>query len=249
MTPVHSLALSVQATLSGVDPQTLLFIVATAAVLLPHVPAGRYLIYPLSFLATWAHEMGHVVATILVGGTVKSVHLRSNLAGTVLSRRPSTLASAFLSPVMGLLGPSVAGGLVIALGPTTGRPQQMLFVMGTLLIVTAVIWVRNAVGLLFSAVLGGLLLWVSFVTGTLTAFWCTQAIGMRLAVESLLDFGYLFSKQAGDTPSDTQLLARAFWLPYWIWGSLIGTLSLTILWCSLYWTWGHVLPAGFSPPV
>lgn len=220
--------------------------IVAANVLLPHHRFGRFLLYPLSFVATWAHEMGHVVATMLAGGRVNRVELYADLGGKVKLTRPKTGWAAFLSPTLGLLGPSAAGAIMIIGGAYPQGVEWILEGMGVLIVLSGLIWVRNAFGLLFSVLIGGGIIYLSTLPGRVTTFWIIQALGIRFAVESLSDFGYLFTRQAGDNqPSDTELLARHFLLPHWVWGVVIGSLSIFILVGSLYLTWGRVvIPAG-----
>lgn len=220
--------------------------IVAANVLLPHHRIGRFLLYPLSFVSTWAHEMGHVLAAMMAGGRVKSVELHADLGGKVKLTRPGTWWAAFLSPTLGLLGPSVAGAVMIIGGTYPRGVEWILEGMGMLIVISGLIWVRNLFGLLFSLLIGGGIIYLSTIPGQVTTFWVIQALGIRFALESLSDFGYLFAKKAGENqPSDTELLARHFLLPHWVWGILIGSLSICILAGSLYLTWGKVvLPAG-----
>lgn len=227
---------------SAPDPKLMLGGIVMANVLLPHHRIGRFLLYPLSFLSTWAHEMGHALATVISGGQVERVDLYANLGGKVRSKRPRTLWAAFLSPTLGLLGPSVAGAVIIVGGTHPRGVEWVLEGLGALIVVTAVLWVRNPFGLLFSVVIGGGVLYLSTLPGRWATFWLIQALGIRLAVESLSDFRYLFAKEAGENqPSDTQQLAQHFLIPHWVWGILIGSLSVCILTGSLYLAWGDVV--------
>lgn len=228
------------------DPKLMLGGIVIANVLLPHHRIGRYLLYPLSFLSTWAHEMGHVLATMISGGRVQRVEIYANLAGKVTSKGPRTLWVAFLSPTLGLLGPSVAGAVIIVGGTYPRGIEWILEGLGALVVISAMIWVRNPFGVFFSVVVGGGILYLSTLPGRLATFWLIQALGIRFAVESLSDFRYLFAKEAGENqPSDTAQLAQHFLIPHWVWGILIGSLSVCILAGALYLAWGDVVvPRG-----
>lgn len=224
------------------DPKLMLGGIVMANVFLPHHRIGRFLLYPLSFLSTWAHEMGHVLATILAGGRVKKVKLYANLGGEVVSRRPDTYFGAFLSPMLGLLGPSITGGLIMYLGAKPAGLEWALEGLGAMIIGTALLWVRNLFGLVFCLGTGALLIYLSMIPDATIVFWSIQALAIRFAIESLSDLEYLFTKYVdGDQPSDTQLLSKYFFFPYWFWGVLIGGMSICILGAALLLTWGSVI--------
>jgi hypothetical protein len=144
------------------------------------------------------------------------------------------------------LGPAFTGGLIIYFGARPIGVEWVLEALGLLVIVSALIWVRNPFGFVFSLAVGALLIYLSRIPDGMIMFWMLQALGVRFAIESISDFHYLFSKQTDEgKPSDTQLLSQHFMLPHWIWGMLIGGTSLLILGTSLYLTWGEIiLPIG-----
>ena len=45
-------------------------------VLLPQVSWSRYVLLPLTFLGTWAHEMGHGLTSVLCGGEFEKLVMR-----------------------------------------------------------------------------------------------------------------------------------------------------------------------------
>lgn len=221
-------------------PEKMLAVLVGANLLLPLHSVGRFVIYPLSFLATWIHEMGHVVATILVGGKVKEVRLYSNLGGVAKSKRPDHLMSGLLSPVFGLLAPSLIGALIIYYSGSAFWSEQIWILLSIALVVTAIIWIRNLFGFFFCLALGVGFFWMSQHSGAYLAFWGLQAIGIRFAVETFSDFRYLFTQYVDGQPSDTQLLSEKVGLPYWLWGVVLGALMIGMFGASLYYSWGSL---------
>ena len=62
-------------------------------------------------------------------------------------------------------------------------------------------------------------------------------LGVQLALSVYTGGGYLFTQyvtiQNGQhTPSDTQQMSQALFLPYWFWGAACGALSAVLLWAG-----------------
>lgn len=205
---------------------------------LSFVPSGRYALYPFALLSTWAHEMGHGVTALLVGGSFDHLELYSNLGGVAYSRGASGAIRGPLVSAGGLLGPAVLGGLIVVLGARRATARRVLLVLALLLVVSLVLWVRNAFG---AAGVAGLAVGLGAI-----AWWApegvrlvvTQLCGIQLCLGSLSSFDYMFTKQFERDGkvmlSDTQAIAEHLLLPYWVWGTIIAGLSLAIL-ASAFW--------------
>lgn len=210
------------------------------------VPGGRLALYPFALLSTWAHEMGHGLTAMLVGGQFSHLVLLPDLGGTAYNRVPDTL----LAPVMvasgGLVGPAVAGGLTIVFGARPRLARGLMYLFAGLLLVSLVVWVRNPFGM--AAVLGlglgyaALGRWGSEGVKLVAA----QLTGIQLCLGSLSSFDYMFTRDfardGGVQISDTQAIAERLLLPYWFWGGLIALASLLILAAAFWVAW--VRPAA-----
>ncbi len=193
----------------------------------------RELGLPLLLASTLAHELGHGLTAIVLGGEFERLLLWWNGSGVAeYSGRFSRLSLAAIS-AGGLLGPPIAAfGLLLA-GRRSVHAHVALALLAVLLALAGIVWAGNllAIGtcLLFAAVLG-LLAWKA-------SKWLSQIVCVFLAVQlALASFSrgdYLFTAQAvtgrGAMPSDVAQIAAALWLPYWFWGTLIALLSLGLL--------------------
>jgi hypothetical protein len=235
--------------LQQIGPEGILGGLVAANLILPHHRTGKYLLYPFSFLATWVHEMGHVLAAYLSGGKAEKVELNASLGGQAKIVRPDTVSAALLSPVLGLLGPVAGGSFFIYFGLVPGWSRSLVIGTALLLFLTAFVWIRNIFGFAMAVVLGGALLRIGAVPSSAVQFWTVQALGVRLCVESISDFTYLYTKRTtGGRPSDTQLLSRHLFMPYWIWGTLIAMVTIGTLGVTLYFSWGPILlPPELAP--
>lgn len=204
------------------------------------VPFGRYLLYPFALLATWAHEMGHGLTAIVMGGSFEKLELYQDLGGVAFhSGRLGRIGSALVS-AGGLLGPALAGGAVVVLG---SRPRMAPAVTGALgaALLLSLLWVRNPFGVAAVLALGLGAAGLALKGGEVPRLVVTQLVGIQLCLGSLSDFDYMFTRSfqrdGATMTSDTQHMAEQLWLPYWVWGALIALLSLTILAAAFYLAW------------
>ena len=200
--------------------------------LLYAVPYGRMVAWPLVLVSTLAHELGHGLAAALLGGRFESLRLHADASGVALwTGAFGRFATAAVAGA-GLVGPAVAAFLLLVLGRTAGRARVVVGGLGGGLIIVALFLVRNAFGLVFTLLLGSLLLLVA-----LRASRFSQTVGLLLAVQLALSVfsrsDYLFTSMAltssGPMPSDVAVMAGALFLPYWVWGAVCGALSLGLL--------------------
>lgn len=206
-------------------------------------PWGRYLLYPFSFLATWAHEMGHGLTALCLGGSFKELVLFSDLGGYAVHTATGFIRRPLVS-MGGLLGPAVFGGGVIVFGARSERSaRNTLLVLTALVALSLVIWVRPffSVGFLTLGLIGLGLGLVAWLRNELLELFLTQLIGIQLCLGSLGSFDYMFTqyfpRDGQQVASDTQAIAENWLLPYWLWGALIAAASILILVAAFYVAW------------
>ncbi|MEM7356279.1 MAG: M50 family metallopeptidase [Acidobacteriota bacterium] len=197
------------------------------------VPYGQYVAYPLMLLSTLAHEMGHGVAAILVGGTFHRFEMWADGSGVAnWSGHVGPLQLAFVA-AGGLVGPAVAAALGFAVGRTVRGARGALTAVAVILALALLLVVRNLFGFVFVAVvLAGCVLAARKASGEVA-----QLILIFLAVQLALSVfsrgDYLFTPVAettgGTLPSDVGQMANALLLPYWFWGLVCGAVSVGVL--------------------
>ena len=211
-------------------PRSLLLLTTLAVVVIWQLPYGRQILYPLSLLATFAHEMGHGLSALLVGGNFEQLVLHSDGSGlAVWSGSPGRVGTALVA-AGGLVGPSVAGVLMLLLSGSPRWSRGVLAVLSAFLVVCVLVWTRNVFGvayLLGMAAAFGLA--ARFFSDSLASF-LVHLLAVTLCLSWFSNLGYLFSSQAVvngvSHPSDSAVIAQALWLPYWFWSGLIAALSL-----------------------
>jgi hypothetical protein len=220
------------------DRVALLAGIALASILLWQTALGSLLLYPFTILATWFHEMGHGLASMLAGRGFERLQIFADGSGFAESLRPSDgyrLTDALVA-ASGPLGPAIAGALLIVASRSPAATRYALAALGAALVLSTVIWVRSLTGWLVLPALGiaiGLLAlrgpvsWRSFAI---------QLIGVQACISVWRQFDYLFSPggNVGGQPqrSDTAAIADVLLLPYWFWGAVISAAILALLWWS-----------------
>ena len=198
-------------------------------ILLYVVPFGGTVGYPLILLSTLAHEMGHGLAAVLVGGEFHKFYLHSDASGVAYTSTSSNLAGAFVS-AGGLVGPAIVGALFFAMAH---RAKALFFVLGFGLVLAEIFVVRNLFGLTFVGGVAVLFLWIASSAGKGLQQIAAYFVGIQLALSVFSRGDYLFTPTAqtasGVMPSDVAHIAEALLLPYWVWGALCGAFSLFCL--------------------
>ena len=124
---------------------------------------GDYILYPFSILATWFHEMGHGLTALLLGGDFRKLVMLPNGSGFAIHS-----GSLFLGPIGralvaagGPLGPAFAGGLFIISSRRYKNAHICLMILGGLLLLSVLIWVRSLFGIVAISLWGAGLLFAA----------------------------------------------------------------------------------------
>jgi hypothetical protein len=220
-----------------------LALAAAGTIVLWQFPAGRYVLYPFTILATWFHEMGHGLCAALLGGTFVEMRLFANGSGyAVYSTAESTSRlSVALVAAAGPAGPALAGAVLILAGMRRTWSKLGLAVLAVAMLASVVIWIRTLFG---AGVIGLLALVLLLIALKADDWWRTlalQFIGVQACISVFLQVGYLFTEQVTMSGrlvySDTGQIARALFLPYWFWAILLTGFTL---WLPA-WSLAHAL--------
>lgn len=97
-------------------PQVTLLLIATAVsvglwIVGWYMPLVGYIVYPLQLFATFIHESGHALATVITGNTVTSLTVSPDTSGAVWSQS-SGISSLFISSA-GYVGTTAFGTLLL----------------------------------------------------------------------------------------------------------------------------------------
>ncbi len=202
------------------------------------VPYGHVVGYPLVLLSTIAHESGHGIAAVLVGGTWKSFVLHSDGSGTAYTvGYDSHFARAFVA-AGGLCGPAVVAAILLVLAARPLRARIGLGLLGVTMLITDGALVRSLFGFAFVLVVALIACGVAWKARASAAQLALALASVQLGLSVFSRGDYLFTPVArmadGDMPSDVALMSDALWLPYWVWGALCGAFSISVLAVGLW---------------
>jgi hypothetical protein len=225
----------VQALAEAAHRRARLVLVGTLAVtaVLYLVPFLRPLAWPLRLLSTAAHELGHGLGAVSVGGRFEALRMWSDGSGVATwSALVGRLGHATIA-AGGLIGPAVAAALCFLVGRRPRGARVALVAVGAGLLVVDLWVVRSLFGAVFVGALGIVLLAV----GLKAPDWLAQAtlvfVAVQLALSVFSRGDYLFTPVArtadGVLPSDVAQIAAALVLPYWFWGACCGLFSVLVL--------------------
>ncbi len=209
---------------------------AVATVVLWQIPYGNYILYPFTILATWFHEMGHGLAAIFLGGNFHQLKIFPNGSGVAYHS-----GRLFLGPIgrafvaaAGLMGPPIAGAILILASRSFKTASISLKVLGGFLLFSVLIWVRSLFGIVAILLLGLIILGIGIKGNRWFQGFSIQFLGVQACISTYHQLDYLFTATAGPLGvSDTGQIQRQLLLPYWFWGGLIAVASLVLLVQSL----------------
>ena len=194
------------------------------------VPQGYYVAYPMILLSTLAHEMGHGLAAMLVGGSFEKFVIYEDASGVATwSGDVGRFARALVS-AGGLVGPAIVGSIFFSFAK---RAENLFVFFGVFLIAADLLVVRNVFGVAFVGGCALVSLWLGLRASKATQQIAAYFIGIQLALSVFSRGDYLFMEYAetanGKMPSDVAHMAEALLLPYWVWGLICGAVSVLCL--------------------
>lgn len=231
------------------EPQFTLLLVATllsiglwvASWFLPFV---SYVFYPLQLFATFIHEGGHVLATVLTGNSVQSLTVSPDGSGAVWSQGSGWLSQLFISSA-GYLGTTAFGAALLAWMRFGFSSRTALYLCsGVIGVLTVAFGLFAPVFNLFATVtFGGLLFTVfsgAFLAAALVAIaryanqkWVNFALAF-IAVQVLLNavfslFDLFFITTLTSAHSDAANMAAATGIPAIMWVVIWMIVSIVLI--------------------
>jgi hypothetical protein len=206
------------------------------------VPFGHELLYPLTLLATWVHEMGHGLTAVAVGGHFHGLDIFGDASGLAHTASSAKWQQGLVA-AGGLVAPPVAGAFLLAMSRGPRRARMFHAAMTLAILASLALWVRSAVGFVTLPMLA--LLLALFVSSKIGTPWrrmvLAQFLGVVLAIDTVSRVDYLFTPAvtfAGrPMASDFSAVASAFGGHYLVWGVLLAAFSLVLLALGLRSAW------------
>lgn len=202
-------------------------------VLLWIIPYGEWVIYPLSLLGTWVHELGHGMAALLAGGRFEELVLRPDLGGLAVYRGVGSDGGRALTAAGGLLFPALAGFVMLTLSARQSLGHVVLGGLLAALILTLLLWVRNPFGIAAMVVLAAGIGYGMWRLSGRALFFLVILISIQVGLSGLRNWRYLFTAEArAGQPSDTAQIAGALSGPIWLWGALVLAVNVALLYLA-----------------
>ncbi|MBP7214738.1 MAG: M50 family metallopeptidase [Candidatus Kapabacteria bacterium] len=214
-------------------------LIAVITAILWQFQIGRYILYPFAILGTWFHEFSHGMMALILGGNFQKLELFPNGSGIAYYSGDlffGNIGNALVA-MAGPLGPAIFGGCLILSSKNQKSSTIFLYIFALILIISDIIWIRTAFGVIIIAIISILLLLITRFASENVNIFTSQFLGVQAIMSIYLSIGYLFSPGGdigGNTYySDTRVIENYLILPYWFWGAFILVLSLLILVSSL----------------
>ncbi|MFZ2961007.1 MAG: M50 family metallopeptidase [Candidatus Ozemobacteraceae bacterium] len=186
------------------------------------------IVYPIKILTVFFHELSHGLAALATGGSIDHIEISSNEGGvcwTVGGNR-------FLTLTAGYLGSLIWGAGLLLAAARTHYDREIVACLGGLLVVVAVIWIRNAFGLFFVIGTGAGLIYFSRKFGEGPCDVLLRWIGLTSSLYVILDIKSDLIDRTVPI-SDAYRLSEMLHLPSSVVGGVWLLIALFILWHAL----------------
>ncbi|MGB3651820.1 MAG: M50 family metallopeptidase [Rivularia sp. (in: cyanobacteria)] len=197
--------------------------------------SGKKILYPLTLLSTWYHEMAHGLMAVLLGANFKKLEIFANGNGLARYEYRGSLFLGSIGNVLvsaaGPMGPPIIGAGFILASRSWQTSQQLLIILGSFMLISVLIWVRTGIGIILITLLGLIILGIGLEAPPQIKVFAIQFLGVQACISTFRDFNYVFRYCGGN--SDTAQIASILILPHWFWGILITIASLFLLIQSL----------------
>ncbi|MHA7155034.1 M50 family metallopeptidase [Arthrobacter sp. TMN-50] len=217
-----------------------IIVLAAAALSLPR-STWRY----FGLFTTVVHELGHAFAALMTGRILTGITLTMDHAGVTTTLGRPGWRSAW-SGFWGYPTPAVLGATLAWAGINGWGPAALS--VGALILLVALLVIRNGSGLLILLVTGGVSVLLMMALPEQFTGHVVVALGLALLVGSVRDFGKVSSvhlRRRRELPSsDAYLLFRSTGVPSPIWLALFAV----IIAGSLVWAWASLSGVVLAGP-
>lgn len=204
-----------------------LLLLLVGAFLLAYIP---FVHVPFSWAMTFFHEISHGLAALLTGGSIVSIELHRDGSGLCYTRG----GWLFIIFNAGYIGAVFWGVLIYTLANRTGGGQGkakiIALLIAGLIAVSAVLYAKDLMTWIVSAVLVVLFIAVIKLGQTIWGQWLLKFIGIYVLVSAMrAPLHLLDGRHDGDGASlaDLTHIPEIIWVLLWL---AIGVLGLIVVW-------------------
>lgn len=184
---------------------------------------NTWVVYPLKILVVFFHELSHGLMAVITGGSIKEIRIVAAQGGVCVTAG----GNRFLTLSAGYLGSLVLGGVILVLATRTRYDQTIATVIGGLMILISLLFVRPIISFgIFFGLLSGLAMIAAgkYLSEDSNDF-ILKVIGLTSCLYAVLDI----KSDVLDRPylrSDARMLAELTHLPTMFWGLLWITIAV-----------------------
>lgn len=184
---------------------------------------NTWVVYPLKILVVFFHELSHGLMAVITGGSIKEIRIVAAQGGVCVTAG----GNRFLTLSAGYLGSLVLGGVILVLATRTRYDQTIATVIGGLMILVSLLFVRPIISFgIFFGLLSGLAMIAAgkYLSEDSNDF-ILKVIGLTSCLYAVLDI----KSDVLDRPylrSDARMLAELTHLPTIFWGLLWITIAV-----------------------
>ncbi len=179
---------------------------------------------PLKILVVFLHELSHLIAVLLTGGSVETLSITPHQGGAVLSRG----GNRFLTLSSGYLGSLLIGLGLIWAALQSRADRWVVAGLGTLLLLVAAIYVREPFALIFCLGAGALLLGIARFLPHGPNDFALRLIGLTSIIYVPLDI-FSDTLARAQLRSDARMMAEEFGGATVLWGAIWLGLSVVAI--------------------
>jgi hypothetical protein len=181
-------------------------------------------VYPLKIFVVLLHEISHGFVAVATGGSIERILISADQGG--VCQCPG--GNAFLTLSAGYLGSLLFGAAILWAARGKGRvPQIASAVIGLMVVIVTVLYVRSWFGLLFGVAFGGALILAGKEMEPEANSMLLTALGLTSCLYAILDIKSDILDRP-DVLSDARMLAEMTGIPTLFWGILWIGLALAI---------------------
>lgn len=211
-------------------PDAALWVAAGVSLGISLTPWAPVLLYPFRLFTTWAHECGHALAAVLVGGQVVAVTIAPDTSGLTHSLLPAGRLARGVVASAGYLGAAVVGCLLMAATRVERAASAVLGAVAALMLLSLGLWVRNLFGtVVVLAWAAALIALARGGVGPAPRFGL-GLLAVQAALNSVYDIRVLFLVAGA---SDAVTMSELFLAPAWFWAGAWIAIAVALLTATL----------------
>lgn len=181
--------------------------------------AGRIILYPITRLVTFLHELGHALGAVFTGGSVHDVVINNDGSGRTLTSGGSRT----IILMGGYIGSAILGNLLVYIGAKKAKWSGFaLKALAIVMVSTGIIWFGTLYSTIFLFVFAAVLWWIAHKTSFDREI--LMFLGLTALLYILQDFRIGPSSDLNAYSEVVGLLPASGWM--YVWLGIVVILSL-----------------------